>query len=149
MDLVQASKSVIANLTATATQTASATIDVVGYDALSVDVFYRPTAAGAPAVLRLVDSNDNTTFGTITKLVSGTDYTLVSAGAVGTAVTGSIYRFDLGLQDIKRYVQVQVTPNSAVDSTAATVIVAARLHKGEKGPVSATDKGVTQAVARG
>jgi hypothetical protein len=146
MDLVQASKSVIANLTATSAQTASATIDVVGYDALSVDVFYRPTAVGAPAVLRLVDSDDNTTFGTITKLVSGTDYT--PAAAV-TAATGNIYRFDVGLQDVKRYVQVQVTPNTGVGATAATVIVAARLHKGEQGPVSATDKGVTQAVARG
>lgn len=145
MDLVQGSKSVVQALTANSLQTASATIDVVGFDAISVDVLYRPTAVGAPAVLRIVGSNDQTTYATISGLVSGTDYT--PAAAV-TAAPGTVYRFDASLKDVGRYIRVEVTPNTAVEATAATVVVAARLHKAEKGPVSAADKGVSQAVVR-
>lgn len=144
MDMVQATKSVVSSLTATSAQTASSTIDVVGFDAISVDVLYRPTAAGAPSVLRLVGSNDQTTFSTISGLVSGTDYTIATAGTT----SGLVYRFDASLKHVGRYVRVEVTPNSAVGATAATVVVAARLSQAEKGPVSASDKGVGQAVVR-
>lgn len=148
MDLVQASKSVVRSEAVTNGATASVSLDVVGFDALSVDVLYKAThATNAPAVLRLVDSNDNTTFGTITKLVSGTDYTVVG-GAVVSDV-GAVYRFDLGLQDVKRYVKLECSPATAVGATAATVVVACRLHKAEQGPATATAKGALVAATRG
>lgn len=150
MDLLQASRSVVRTTSVTNGATASVTLDVLGFDALSVDVLYNAThATNAPAVLRLVDSDtDNATaYGTITKLVSGTDYTVVG-GAVVSDV-GAVYRFDLGLQDVKRYVRLQCSPATAVGATAATVVVAARLHKAEQGPATASAKGALVAATRG
>ncbi len=140
MDIVQATKSVVAVGTSTSAAAFTTRFDVIGYDAASVDVHYVPTTAGAPAEIAITAGADGTTFATF----SGMSYTLGTA-----ATTGGTYRFDIPTKDLGRWIKVSATSGTAAGTNGWTLAVAARLHRGEKGPVSATDKGVVTAHVRG
>lgn len=124
--------------------THSVAIDTIGFDALSVDVLYRSQAnTAAPSVVTLKHSDTDGSYGTISGLVQGTDFTIAT---VATNVA-NVTRFEVNTRSLKRYVQVAVTP--AAGSGGATnndVVVAARLGRAESGIDSASESGVTTRV---
>jgi hypothetical protein len=146
------SRSVIALSAAAGLDSASTltvAVDCLGYDSLSVDVGYRSIAnTAAPSVVTLKHSDTDGSYGTIASLIQNTDYTLSGVG--GTA-TVNVTRFEVSTKSLKRYVQVAVTPNANATSNASnnTVVVAARLGRGESGVDSASDANVTNRVVLG
>jgi hypothetical protein len=123
-------------------------IDCLGYDAVSIDVGYRSIAnTSAPSVVVVRHSDTDGSYGAITGLVQGTDYTL--SGVANTA-TVNVTRFNLTTKDLKRYLQVAVTPSADATANASnnTIVVAARLGKGEAGVDSAADANVTTFVTK-
>ena len=148
MNHVAASKSVQkAEVSVALTATHSVEIDTLGFNHASIDVLFSPyTSATGPTtaatVLRVAQSDvSGSGQVNVSGMVGGTDFT-VAAGSTATAGVGYAHRFDVDLRGKKRYLTVYATPASTCG-----VITTARLSKGEAGPVSATDKGVsTQAV---
>ena len=123
-------------------------IDCLGYDSVSIDVGYRSIAnTSAPSVVVVRHSDTDGSYGAITGLVQGTDYTL--SGVANTA-TVNVTRFNLTTKDLKRYLQVAVTPSADATANASnnTIVVAARLGKGEAGVDSAADANVTTFVTK-
>jgi hypothetical protein len=123
-------------------------IDCLGYDAVSIDVGYRSIAhTSAPSVVSVQHSDTDGSYGAITGLVQGTDYTV--AGVANTA-TVNVTRFNLSTKDLRRFLQVSVTPSASATANASnnTIVVAARLGKGEAGVDSAADANVTTFVTR-
>jgi len=140
MDLVQNSKSSVGVSYVNSAETASHSIDCIGFDAISVDAIVQTNEeTTAPAVVKFETSDDNTTFATVTGLIQDTDYTL--AGVANTA-DANVTRFDVSLKGLERYVKISVTPSGDVGTNDATIVVAARLHKAEAGIDSASDAGV-------
>jgi hypothetical protein len=92
-------------------------------------------------------SDTDASYTAISGLVQGTDYTL--AGVANTA-TVNVTRFNISTKDLRRYLQVSVTPSASATANASnnTIVVAARLGKGEKGSVNATDANVTTFVTK-
>jgi hypothetical protein len=123
-------------------------IDCLGYDAVSIDVGYRSIAnTSAPSVVSVRHSDTDGSYGAISGLVQNTDYTV---GAVANTATVNVTRFNLSTKDLKRYLQVSVTPSADATANASnnTVVVAARLGKGESGVDSAADANVTTFVTK-
>ncbi len=151
MDYVANSKSVVSLSLAAGVASASThtvAIDCLGYDSVSIDVGYRSIAhTSAPSVVTVKHSDTDGSYGTISGLVQGTDFTVV--GVANTA-TVNITRFDICTKDLKRYLQVAVTPSADATSNATnnTVVVAARLGNGEIGVNSASDAGVALLVVK-
>jgi hypothetical protein len=149
---LQNSRSVVALSDAAGLNSASTltvAIDTLGYDSLSVDVGYRSIAnTAAPSVVTLKHSDTDGSYGTIASLIQNTDYTL---SGVGNTATVNVSRFEVSTKTLKRYVQVAVTPNANATSNASnnTVVVAARLGRGESGVDSASDANVTNRVVLG
>ena len=151
MDPVQNTKSVV-SLSAAAGVASAGThtvaIDCLGFDTVSIDVGYRSIAnTAAPSVVSVQHSDTDGSYGAITGLVQGTDYTVA---AVANTATVNVTRFDLSTKALKRYLQVSVTPNANASSNASnnTIVVAARLGKGEAGVDSASDANVTTRVVK-
>lgn len=151
MNPVANSKSVV-SLSAAAGVASAGThtvaIDCLGFDSVSIDVGYRSIAnTSAPSVVSVKHSDTDGSYGAITGLVQGTDYTL--SGVANTA-TVNVTRFNLTTKDLKRYLQVAVTPSADATANASnnTIVVAARLGKGEAGVDSASDANVTTFVTR-
>jgi hypothetical protein len=149
---LQNSRSVVALTDAAGLASASTltvAVDCLGYDSLSVDVGYRSIAnTAAPSVVSLKHSDTDGSYGTIASLIQNTDYTL---SGVGNTATVNVSRFEVSTKGLKRYVQVSVTPNANATSNASnnTVVVAARLGRGESGVDSASDANVTNRVVLG
>jgi hypothetical protein len=123
-------------------------IDCLGFDAVSIDVGYRSIAnTSAPSVVSVKHSDTDGSYAAITGLVQGTDYTV---GAVANTATVNVTRFNLTTKALKRYLQVAVTPAADATSNATnnTVVVAARLGKGEAGVDSAADANVVTLVVK-
>lgn len=124
-------------------------IDCLGYDSVSIDVGYRSIAnTAAPSVVSVKHSDTDGSYGAISGLAQNTDYTLAG---VGNTATVNVTRFELSTKALKRYLQVAVTPSADATSNASnnTVVVAARLGKGEAGADSAAEAGVTNRVVLG
>jgi len=147
MNHVAASKSVSKAETSVALNaTHSLEIDTLNFNYASIDVLFSPfTSASGPTtaatVLRVAQSDVSGSGQTnISGFVAGTDFT-VAAGSTAVGV-GYAHRFDIDLKGKKRYLTVYATPASTCG-----VVTTCRLSKGEAGPVSASDKGVSsQAV---
>lgn len=122
-------------------------IDTLGFDSLSIDVAYRSQAStAAPAVLAVRHSDTDGSYVAISGLVQGTDYTV---GTVATAAA-NVTRFDIPTKNLRRYVQVAVTPSAAsAGATNNDVVVSARLGRAESGIDSASEAGVTTRVVLG
>ncbi len=124
-------------------------IDCLGYDSVSIDVGYRSIAnTSAPSVVSVKHSDTDGSYGTIASLIQSTDYTLAG---VGNTATVNVTRFEISTKALKRYLQVAVTPSADATSNASnnTVVVAARLGRGEEGVGSAADANVTNRVVLG
>ncbi|MGA1110012.1 MAG: hypothetical protein ACO3VO_00290 [Ilumatobacteraceae bacterium] len=151
MNPVANSKSVV-SLSAAAGVASAGThtvaIDCLGYDSVSIDVGYRSIAhTSAPSVVSIQHSDTDGSYGTISGLIQSTDYTV---GGVANTATVNVTRFNLSTKDLKRYLQVSVTPSASATANASnnTIVVAARLGKGEKGAANATDANVTTFVSK-
>ena len=151
MNFVQNTKSVVSVSLAAgvaSAETHTCAIDCLGYDSASIDVIYRSIAhTTGPSILTVKHSDTDGSYGTISGLISGTDYTI--AGVSNTA-TPNVTRFEVSTKDLKRYLQVAVTPSASASSNGSnnTVVVAARLGKGEIGVDSATDANVALRVVK-
>ena len=151
MDPVANTKSVVSLSVAAGVASAgthTVAIDCLGYDSVSIDVGYRSIAnTAAPSVVAVAHSDTDGSYGAVTDLVQGTDYTVT--GVANTA-TVNVTRFDLSTKALKRYLRVSVTPSAEATSNASnnTVVVAARLGKGEAGVDSAADANVTTRVVK-
>jgi hypothetical protein len=119
-------------------------VDTKGFNHASIDVAYEPvlaagTASAIATVLRLESSDTNGSFANLSGFVGGTDFTIPTPANTSDTV---VVRFDVDLKGRKRYLNVASTLTTS-GGCAAVV----RLSKGEAGPVSASDKGVSvQAV---
>jgi len=151
MDPVANSKSVVSLSVAAGVASAgthTVAIDCLGFDAVSIDVGYRSIAnTAAPSVVSVKHSDTDGSYAAITDLVQGTDYTVAG---VGNTATVNVTRFDLSTKALKRYLQVAVTPSAEATANASnnTIVVAARLGKGEAGVDSAADANVTTRVVK-
>lgn len=152
MNVMQNSKSVVsltaaAGLASNGTHTVS--IDCLGYDLVSIDVGYRSIAnTSAPSVVSVKESDTDGSYAAISGLVQGTDYTL---SGVSNTATVNVTRVELVTKARKRYLQVAVTPSADATANASnnTIVVAARLSKGEQGVDSATEANVTNRIVLG
>ena len=123
-------------------------IDCLGYDSVSIDVGYRSLAnTAAPSVVAIRHSDTDGSYTAISGLVQGTDYTLAG---VGNTATVNVTRFEISTKSLRRYLQVAVTPSAEATANASnnTIVVAARLGKGEAGVDSASDANVTTRVVK-
>lgn len=119
-------------------------IDTLGYDYASIDVVFEATASAtgaAATAIKLGQGDTSTAYTDITAFVGGG-----SGGFTipGTSLTNAsnIVRFNVDMRGKKRYLQVSATP------IAASVICSvARLGKGDVGPVSAAEVGVSAVVS--
>jgi hypothetical protein len=131
----------------TAAQTHTLTVDSLGYEYLSIDVAQEAwgnagfTSQASFTVLKLAESDDNSTFTDMAAFVGGGagGFTLPTPSSTTADV---IVRFDADLRGRKRYLKVTATPY-----TTGTVYTVARLGKGETGPDSASEKGVNAQAA--
>ena len=152
MNVVQNSKSVVslslaAGVASAGTHTVA--IDCLGYDSVSIDVGYRSIAnTSAPSIVSVRHSDTDGSYATISSLIQNTDYTL---GGVANTATVNVTRFELSTKALRRYLQVSVTPSADATSNATnnTVVVAARLVRGETGVDSASDANVTNRIVLG
>jgi hypothetical protein len=151
MDPVANTKSVVslslaAGVASAGTHTVA--IDCLGFDAVSIDVGYRSIAnTSAPSVVSVKHSDTDGSYVAVSGLVQGTDYTV---GSVANTATVNVTRFNLATKALRRYLQVAVTPAADATSNATnnTVVVAARLGKGEAGVDSAADANVVTLVVK-
>jgi hypothetical protein len=151
MDPVANTKSVV-SLSAAAGVASAGThtvaIDCLGFDSVSIDVGYRSIAnTSAPSVVAVRHSDTDGSYVAVSGLVQGTDYTV---GSVANTATVNVTRFNLATKALRRYLQVAVTPAADATSNATnnTVVVAARLGKGEAGVDSAADANVVTLVVK-
>lgn len=152
MNHLQNSRSVVSLSAAAGIASASThtvAIDCLGYDSVSIDVGYRSIAhTSAPSVVTVKHSDTDGSYATIASLIQSTDYTI---GGVSNTATVNVTRFEISTKALRRYLQVAVTPSADATSNATnnTVVVAARLGRGEVGVDSASDANVTTRVVLG
>ena len=118
-------------------ETATLTIDTVGYDHASVTVMRASNAATTFAsVLKVEESDDNASYSNVTALVGGGTggFAIPAVTATGSV---AVVKLDVDTKARKRYLKVSMTP-----STAVNVAMTARLSRGEVAPETAAQAGV-------
>lgn len=122
-----------------ATATATLTIDTLGYDHASVNVVRASNASTVFAnVIKVEESDDNSTFSNVTALVGGgTGGFSIPAIAAGSTGSASVLKMDVDTKAKKRYLKVSYTPGAS-----ATVAIVARLGRAEESPATASEAGV-------
>ncbi len=123
-------------MSATAGATNSSTFQHQGYEHAIIKLHMVGTeTTNPPTVITITDSLDNTTFGAITGLVAGTDFTVPTAiRTAGNHSQGpTILQVGLDLRNVKRY--VKVTCNAA---TVMTQFLDVSLDRGKISPSTAT-----------
>lgn len=118
-------------------ETATMTIDTVGYDHASITVMRASNAATTFAsVLKVEESDDNSSYSNVTALVGGGTggFSIPAVSATGSV---SVVKLDVDTKARKRYLKVSMTP-----STAVNVAMTARLSRGEVSPETASQAGV-------
>jgi hypothetical protein len=129
----------------TTSQTATHTIDTLGFAYASIDVVFEPAAATTDAIctaLKVEESDASASgYANVTELVgNGVGGFAIPTSGSRTA-DSNVVRLNLDLRGHKRYLRVSATPVAA--SVVATVV---RLGRGEAGPSSASDSGVQVVV---
>jgi hypothetical protein len=131
----------IGNADTTTSQTATHTIDTLGYGYASIDVVFEPTTATSDAICVAckVEESDasGSGFANVTSLVgNGTGGFAIPTSGSRTA-DSNVVRLNVDLRGKKRYLRVSATPVAA--SVVATVV---RLGRAEVAPVTASESGV-------
>ena len=130
----QMEKMAVALPTAAGTSAVTLTVDTLGYDGVSfVAVRAANAATTFASVLKIEQSNDDSTYVAVPGFTGGTDFTIAQA----TTVTAVSYKLDVDSKSLRRYLKLTVTPSVSVNVAAC-----ARLYRGENAPVSASDAGV-------
>jgi len=110
------------------------TVDTLGYDGVSFAAVRAANAATTFAsVLKVEQSNDNSTFVAVPGFTGGTDFTIATA----TTSTEVVYKLDVDAKTTRRYLKLTCTPSASIN-----VGICARLFRGENSPVTAADAGV-------
>jgi len=110
------------------------TIDSLGYDFASVAVLRASNASTVFAsVLKVEESEDNSTYTNVVGLLGGTDFTIP---VVTDTSVASIVKLDVDTRSKKRYLKVTATPAVSVN-----VVISARLSRGENSPSTASEAG--------
>ncbi len=115
--------------------TATAEVDIRGFDFAQVSVF----KSGSAALTSLKIEHGDTTSAYVTtgiNLTSGTDFTLTTQGTSALTVTGTnpYYQFNIDTRGLRRYLKVSVTPGT----TAQDVVVVANLGRRQIGGPTAS-----------
>jgi hypothetical protein len=121
----------------TSSQTNTLTLDTLGFDYASIDVIFGPAASTSSVSQTLTLKQGDTS--SPTEDVTGFTGSLRPAIYAGQTVstTMTISRLEVDLRGKKRYLEVKATPNTDV-----TIVIAARLGRGEEGPYNAATKNV-------
>ena len=110
------------------------TVDTLGWDLVSFAALRASNAATTFAsVLKVEDSNDNSTFTAVPGLTGGTDFTIA---AVSNTSAEALYTIDVDAKARKRYLKLTVTPSASINMVAC-----ARLSRGENTPTTAAEAG--------
>lgn len=119
--------------------TVTGTVDTLGFDHCRVDVLLdsQTSTTSKPTALKLEESNDLTTYVTVSPFTGGTGFTIPTAGSVSTVI-----RFNVDLRPRMRYLKVSLTAGDA----AQLACVHANLSRAEVLPNTATLKGCTAVV---
>jgi hypothetical protein len=144
MNHLENTKSATGSAVATnSSTTATLRLDTLGYDYASIDVVYGAVLAAGTnsAAAQTLTLKHSDSASSNYDVISGYP-TVALPTAAASSVVSSIVRFDVDMRGRKRYIEVESSPN-----TLATVVVVARLGKGEVGPASAAEKGVTAKYA--
>jgi hypothetical protein len=129
----QMEKVVAAVPTAVGSSAVTLTIDSLGYDYASVTVLRASNASTVFAsVLKIEESDDNSSFSNVTGLVGGTDFTIP---VVSDTASAAIVKLDVDTKARKRYLKVTATPAVSVNT-----VVSARLSRGDA-PTTAAEAG--------
>lgn len=130
----QMEKMAVALPTAAGTSAVTLTVDTLGYDGVSfVAVRAANAATTFASVLKIEQSNDDSTYVAAPGFTGGTDFTIAQA----TTTTAVAYKLDIDSKTLRRYLKLTVTPSVSVNVAAC-----ARLYRGENAPTTATEAGV-------
>jgi hypothetical protein len=109
------------------------TIDTLGYDHASVSVLRASNASTVFAsVLKIEESDDNSSYSNVSGLVGGTDFTIPTVSDTSAV---AVVKMDVDTKAKKRYLKVTATPAVSVNT-----VVTARLSRGDA-PTTATEAG--------
>jgi hypothetical protein len=109
------------------------TIDTLGFDHASVTVMRASNASTAFAsVLKIEESDDNSSYSNVAGLVGGTDFTIP---VVSDTASAAVVKLDVDTKAKKRYLKVTATPAVSVNT-----VVSARLSRGDA-PTTAAEAG--------
>lgn len=126
---------VVGTLPATGTSAVTLVTDTLGYDYASFSVLRGSNASTVFAsVLKIEESDDNSSYSAVTGHTGGTDYTIP---AVTDTAGTSIVKLDVDCKARKRYLKVTATPAASMP-----VAVTGRLSRGENAPTTASEAGV-------
>lgn len=118
---------------AVGTSAVTLTIDTLGYDYASVSVLRASNASTVFAsVLKVEESDDNSSYSNVSGLVGGTDFTIP---AVSDTASVAVVKLDVDTKAKKRYLKVTATPAVSVNT-----VVTARLSRGDA-PTTAAEAG--------
>ena len=142
---LQGLKHVVAIATQSLATTATATgnsIDTKGYDELQIVLVRATHASDAITTFTIEQSDDDSTYATVTGYVQGTDYTVASiiGGTSQAAAQPAVFNIDL--RGKKRYFRCKVTPATSTSLVGATAILA----RAAQAPITAANANVTQLV---
>jgi hypothetical protein len=126
---------VVATLPATGSSAVTLTVDTVGVDYASFTVLRGSNASTVFAsVLKVEESDDNSTYSNASGFVGGTDFTIP---AVSDTSATSVVKLDIATPSRKRYLKVTATP-----AVSVPVAITGRLSRLENAPSSASEAGV-------
>jgi hypothetical protein len=126
---------VVATLPATGSSAVTLVADMLGYDYASFTVLRGSNASTVFAsVLKIEESDDNSSYANVSGFVGGTDYTIPTV--TDTAGT-SVVKLDVDCKARKRYLKVTATPAASMP-----VAVTGRLSRGAEAPATASEAGV-------
>lgn len=126
---------VVGTLPATGSSAVTLTVDTLGYDYASLTVLRGSNASTVFAsVLKVEESDDNSSYSNVSGLVGGTDFTIPTV--TDTAGT-SVVKLDVDVKAKKRYLKVTATPAASMP-----VAITGRLSRGENAPTTASEAGV-------
>ena len=118
---------------AVGTSAVTLTIDTLGYDYASVSVLRASNASTVFAsVLKIEESDDNSSYSNVSGLVGGTDFTIPT---VADTASVAVVKLDVDTKAKKRYLKVTATPAVSVNT-----VVTARLSRGDA-PTTAAEAG--------
>jgi hypothetical protein len=126
---------IVASLpSAAATSVSTLVVDTQSWDYASFTVLRASNAATTFAsVLKIEESDDNSSYSNVTGFVGGTDFTIP---AVTDTSNTAIVKLDIDTKVRKRYLKVSVQPSASI-----AVAVEGRLSRGENAPSTAAESG--------